>query len=64
VDYFDASTMDRPYRSARPTHEVLASMRVDSGIRFDPEVLDAFLSSLPELQRLQEDLPAHAMPRP
>jgi response regulator RpfG family c-di-GMP phosphodiesterase len=63
VDYYDASTMDRPYRSARPTDEVLASMRADSGVRFDPDVLEAFLSTLPELQKLQEDLPAHAIAR-
>jgi putative two-component system response regulator len=64
VDYFDASTMDRPYRSARDPGEVLASMRADSGVRFDPEVLEAFLASLPELQKLQDGLPATALSRP
>ena len=63
VDYFDASTMDRPYRAARPADVVVASMKGESGIRFDPELLDAFLTSLPELQRMQRDLPPGWDPR-
>ncbi|MGE0159500.1 MAG: HD domain-containing phosphohydrolase [Gemmatimonadales bacterium] len=57
VDYYDSSTMDRPYRAALPSARVIATMREESGIRFDPELLDIFLTSLPELEELQRDLP-------
>jgi putative two-component system response regulator len=63
VDYYDASTMDRPYRNARPKAEVLAAMEEDSGVRFDPDVLAAFLTSLPELESLQERLPTNELLR-
>jgi putative two-component system response regulator len=64
VDYFDACTMDRPWRSARAADEVIAAMREDAGVRFDPELVDVFLTNLPELRRLQEDLPPVEFPRP
>ena len=57
VDYFDSSTMDRPYRPALPVEDVVASMREESSNRFDPELLEAFLNSLPELEKLQRELP-------
>jgi putative two-component system response regulator len=63
VDYYDSSTMDRPYRAALPTEQVTASMKEESGIRFDPDLLDAFLTSLPELRRMQNDLPPGWDPR-
>jgi len=64
VDYYDSSTMDRPYRLARPAERVISEMRLESGKRFDPELLDAFLTGLPELERMQRDLPAISSPRP
>jgi response regulator RpfG family c-di-GMP phosphodiesterase len=38
-------------------------MREESGTRFDPELLDAFLTSLPELQRMQREMPPGWDPR-
>jgi len=55
VDFFDALTFDRPYRAAVPNPEVLAMMREESGSRFDPDVLDVFLSVQDEIRAIQAD---------
>jgi len=55
VDFFDALTMDRPYRKAVPNDEVLEMMKGDSGTHFDPDVLDAFLSVLEEIKVVQQE---------
>ncbi len=57
VDFYDASTMHRPHRRALPTQQVLASMRADSGRRFDPTLLAAFLTCLPEIEEIRRDYP-------
>jgi putative two-component system response regulator len=49
VDYFDALTMDRPYRGALDTEVVLGMMREQSGAHFDPDVLDVFFDNLPQI---------------
>ena len=46
VDFFDALTHDRPYRSAVPVPEVLDMVRAGRGSHFDPAVADAFLALL------------------
>lgn len=46
VDFFDALTHDRPYRSAVPVPEVLDMVRAGRGSHFDPAVADAFLGLL------------------
>lgn len=43
IDVFDALTSDRPYRAALERPEVLEYIRSNSGIHFDPRVVDAFL---------------------
>ena len=43
ADAFDAITTDRPYRPALPTFHALDFIRSESGARFDPMVVDAFL---------------------
>ena len=55
VDFFDALTFDRPYRAAVPNAEVLRMMREESGTRFDPDVLDVFLSIQDEIEEIQAD---------
>ncbi|MDZ4278942.1 MAG: HD domain-containing protein [Dehalococcoidia bacterium] len=42
VDSYDAMTSDRPYRKAMPPEAALAEIRRNSGIQFDPEVVDSF----------------------
>jgi len=40
---FDALTNDRPYRKALPLPEVVSYLKEQSGIHFDPHVVEAFL---------------------
>lgn len=59
VDFFDALTMDRPYRRALGTDVVLGMMREASGSHFDPEVLDVFFTHLPKITEIRSGyLPA------
>jgi putative two-component system response regulator len=51
VDFFDASTMDRPFRPARAREEVLEQMKRSSGTAFDPKLVEAFFRCLPEIDR-------------
>lgn len=44
VDVLDALTSDRPYRPAWPLSEALAYIRRQSGLHFDPQVVDAFIN--------------------
>lgn len=59
VDFFDALTFDRPYRAAVPNPKVLGMMREESGTRFDPDVLDVFLSVQDEIEEIQADASGH-----
>lgn len=43
VDVFDALTSARPYKKAWPEQEAIAYVREQSGIQFDPLVVEAFL---------------------
>ena len=48
ADVFDALTHSRPYKRAWSAADAFAEMRRQSGLHFDPQVLDAFLSRRPE----------------
>jgi hypothetical protein len=51
IDQWDALRSVRPYRGAVSDSEVLAYLRENIGIRFDPMVVDAFLELLESGQR-------------
>jgi len=42
IDAFDALTGNRPYRQKISTEEALIYLREQSGILFDPNIVDAF----------------------
>ncbi len=44
IDVWDALTSDRPYRKAMNREEALVEIRKQSGRHFDPQVVDAFLN--------------------
>jgi GAF domain-containing protein len=48
VDVYDALLYDRPYRRAWPRQKVLGYIQEQSGIKFDPEIVDAFLALVQE----------------
>ena len=45
VDVYDALTSDRPYRSAWSKQEALEHIREQSGIHFDPKVVNIFMKT-------------------
>ncbi|MDP3186583.1 MAG: HD domain-containing phosphohydrolase [Anaerolineales bacterium] len=45
VDAFDAMTSDRPYRRSVSVDEALTEMRKQSGVCFDPEMVEVFIRS-------------------
>jgi len=46
ADTWDALTTERPYKSAWTEAEALAEVERNSGLQFDPEVVEAFLRTL------------------
>jgi putative nucleotidyltransferase with HDIG domain len=46
ADVWDALTNDRPYRKAWPHSKAFEYMREKSGIYFDPEIIEVFLSRI------------------
>ena len=44
ADSFDAMKSERPYRQPLPDAEILAEIKKNSGMQFDPEVVEAFFS--------------------
>ena len=51
VDVWDALTSDRPYRKAWPEAKVRDYIREQSGIQFDPKIVEAFLGELFNAER-------------
>jgi len=51
ADVFDALTSDRVDRAALPSRTATELMREERGRHFDPELLDAFLVSMPEIEQ-------------
>jgi putative two-component system response regulator len=67
ADVFDALTHERPYKQAWSRLAAMVEIRQQSGIKFDPAVVDAFFAVLAELPDLDGDtdvdLPgAHSQP--
>ena len=55
VDFFDALTMDRPYRKAVPNDEVVDMILDETGTSFDPAVVDIFVKVRPDLEAIQAE---------
>jgi len=53
VDFFDALTMDRPYRKTVPNDEVVEMIRDQSGTSFDPSVVEIFLDVRLDVEEIQ-----------
>ncbi len=54
ADVFDALTSVRPYKHAWPIDEALTLIRNESGAHFDPELVTAFMDSLPAMLQIGE----------
>jgi putative two-component system response regulator len=53
ADVFDALTSDRPYRAAFPASLAVETMQAERETHFDPELLDAFMDTLPEVEAIR-----------
>ena len=54
ADVFDALTSRRPYKDAWTTKEAVAWIKGESGSKFEPALVEALESSLPEILRIRE----------
>lgn len=54
ADVFDALTSKRPYKDAWPVMEAVNYIKEKSGKQFDPELVDIFLSKLPNIIDIME----------
>ena len=66
AEYYDALTSDRPYHKAMPADAAEAILRKESGHAFEPRIVEAFLTILPELRvqvtRAASDAPSFSRP--
>lgn len=63
VDVYDALSHDRVYRPALPEEETLAILTEGIGQHFDPDVVAAFFTALPQVRRaLEEDSSSSSLP--
>ena len=55
VDFFDALTVDRPYRKAVATEKVVGMMVEASGSHFDPAIMAVFREVRDEIEQVQAE---------
>jgi HD-GYP domain-containing protein (c-di-GMP phosphodiesterase class II) len=51
ADHYDALISDRPYREGLPRETVIGFIKEDSGTKFDPKVVEAFLEVMAQEER-------------
>ncbi len=49
ADVFDALSMRRPYKDPWPIDAIVAYLRAQSGLHFDPSIIATFIDTLPAL---------------
>jgi putative two-component system response regulator len=52
ADVFDALTSRRPYKDAWPLDKTVAFIREQSSKHFDPQLVEQFLSRMPEIKKV------------
>lgn len=53
-DVFDALTSERPYKKAWSIEDAVSLIRDNRGSHFDPNLVDVFLSILPDILLIRE----------
>ena len=56
ADVYDALSSKRPYKAAFSKEDCLALMQKNTGTQFDPRVIEAFLKSMPLVEKIQAQL--------
>jgi putative two-component system response regulator len=54
VDVYDAMTTERPHRNRKSHEEAIEFIRNESGVSFDPELVDVFIECEKELSKAGE----------
>lgn len=54
ADVFDALTSNRVYRPAFPVGLAIETMHAERGTHFDPEIFDAFIAAMPEVESVRQ----------
>ena len=54
ADVFDALTSDRVYRTSFPLKVAIEKMQAERGRHFDAELLDVFLTAMPEVESVRD----------
>ena len=54
ADVYDALSHARCYKKPWPQEEVLETIRAESNVHFDPEVVEAFFRALPQINEVRE----------
>ncbi|WP_244148961.1 response regulator [Desulfonatronum thioautotrophicum] len=62
ADVFDALSTKRPYKEAWPLEKCIAQINDESGNHFDPNLVQAFNTALPQILRTATELADPAMP--
>ena len=52
ADVFDALTSKRIYKPPFPLEKALDILKEGSGVQFDPKVVEVFIDSLPEVEKV------------
>ena len=55
ADVFDALTMKRPYKEPWPIDKVLATLRESAGSHFEPNLVETFITILPDILRIKAE---------
>ena len=55
ADVYDALCSERPYKPKFPIKKCLEIMLSERGTRFDPEILDAFLDRIRDIERIRRE---------
>ena len=53
-DVFDALTSVRPYKKAWTVEDAVELLKKEKGKQFDPDLVDNFISILPEILEIRE----------
>lgn len=56
ADAYDVITSHRPYKTAMPHEEAVRRIRIDRGQHFDPVLVDTFLATHEEIERVHRQL--------
>lgn len=56
ADVFDALVSERPYKLAWNQAEAFEYIKNQSGLAFDPDIVQAFFSIQPEISKIVENL--------